>query len=118
MNYTQSLALIQTLQPNMSLPPIRRNKSWLLVFGTADLQLVFYDVRFSLAEGFQRIVAAHAKDNRQYELIDITPFTTADEAGEQCKIFKSAYENIRFFETQCPKPPVAPLAASAASPVS
>lgn len=97
MTTIEARKLIESVKPNTSLPPIKRNKSWLFIFGEASGELHFYDVKFDPGAAFERILAKHTTDGRATELVDALAYTTPEEAAANAKLLRDAQTTIDYY---------------------
>ena len=97
MTTIEARKLIESVKPNTNLPPIKRNKSWLFIFGEASGELHFYDVKFEPGAAFDRIIDAHEKKDRATELLDLLAYTTPDEAADNAKLLRDAQTTINYY---------------------
>jgi hypothetical protein len=97
MTQDAALKLLQTVKPNPALPPLKRNKSWLLVYGDSEGKLHFYDTKYSPDAAFDRVNAAHAKDGRRTELVDVMAYTALDEAELHAKTLRDAQLTLDYY---------------------
>lgn len=98
MTIEEGFKLIATLQPNLALPPMKRNKSWLFIFADPAKELHFYDTRTSPADALARITAKQPS----YHLLDVLGFTASEEATTNAVQLRAAAETIRHYQRLIP----------------
>jgi len=103
MTIEQGYKLVATLQPNLALPPMKRNKSWLFIFADPAQELHYYDTKTSPADALGRIAAKQPS----YTLLDVLGFTSPDEATSNAVQLRAATETIRHYQRMIPSAPQA-----------